>query len=94
MKELTLEEYKAIVASIDEAMFNLLQQRLENELPDANDYQGTMLYVMQRLVSKLIFLTTPQEEWDETISNFSHIVKQLVHDVREVAVYHTSEDIH
>lgn len=94
MKELTLEEYKAIVASIDEALFNLLQERLESELPNVNDYHGTMLYIMQRLVSKLIFLSSEPEEWDETIDNFTRIVKQLVHDVREIAVYHTSEDVH
>lgn len=79
MKEVDFAKYKKILNSIDEDVMNHLLKRLEEELPQLRQNKTiAMLYILQRVVSRVVFAAATSETIDQTVTEFCESVKYMV----------------
>lgn len=82
MKQADYEKYKETLKVIDENIMDFLEKKLEKKLPQLRHNTIAMLYILQRVVTRVVFAASTPETVDQTVNDFAESVKYMVKEAK------------
>lgn len=86
----TVDDYRTIVAEIDDAALEFIQEQMRQRLPSEHNNMGTFLYILKRASAKIIYVSSDgnQDKLTNVLEDFCEKIQLLV---KEAKVCHGGE---